>query len=297
MSLDNTQITSAYNYDTKNLIFLKPKDGSIPNSAVTFKRILMGTKNPDGSSGELIIETERLFSFGVAPNTNMQTGKTDGYTVSLCMWDMDAPTQKQKNWTDMFSKICDAASEYVLEHRDDIGKYELEKADLKKFNPLFFKRDKGKIVEGTGPMLYVKLLQNKKTDTITSIFYNEQGRDIEPMSLLNQRCLVKAAIKIEGIFIGSKVSLQIKLHEAEIKLKDNGVKRLMRPSNIDAASAESSTNILNKNNLQDDDAGSLKGDDEEDEDDEEDKPSSTPVPTRAPSPPPAKATVRRIAKK
>ena len=61
MSFDNTQITSASGYDVKNIIYSKPRDGSIPNSTVAFKRVQMGTRNPDGSIGELILSTERLF--------------------------------------------------------------------------------------------------------------------------------------------------------------------------------------------------------------------------------------------
>ena len=34
-----------------------------------------------------------------------------------------------------------------------IEKYDLEKADLKKLNPLYWKREQGKIVEGRGPTL------------------------------------------------------------------------------------------------------------------------------------------------
>jgi len=290
MSFDNTQITSASGYNVKNLVFGKPRDGSIPNSAVTFKRIQMGTKNSDGTMGELILETSRLFSFGLSPNVNMLTGKTDGYTLAICLWNMDTPSKQEKEFTETFTKICEAASEYILEHRDDVQKYELEKADLKKFNPLFFSKEKGKIIEGKGPMLYVKLLQNKKNDSITSIFYDKNGRDIEPMTLLNKQCFVKAAIKIEGIFIGSKVSLQVKLHEAEIEMKDSGVKRLMRPSGGDAASAAAAPapQPSQEEDGDDDDTGSLKGDDEE---------VATPPPPPVVEVAPAKSVVRRIAKK
>ena len=225
MSFDNTQLTTASGYNVSNIIYGKPRDGSIPNSSVTFKRVQMGTRNPDGSIGELILPTERLFSFGLSPNVNMTTGKTDGYTLALCLWNMDSPTKQEKEWTDTFNQICEHASNYILDHRDDVGKYELEKADLKKFNPLYLKKEKGKVVEGSSPMLYAKVTQNKKNDTITSMFYDTNGELMDPMTLLNKQCFVRAAIKVEGIFIGSKVSLQVKLHEAEIKMKDSGNKR------------------------------------------------------------------------
>ena len=302
MSFDNTQITTASGYNTTNIVYGKPRDGNIPGSSVTFKRIQMGTRNPDGTLGELILSTSRLFSFGLSPSVNMTTGKTDGYTLAMCLTNMDSPTAEEKAFLDTFNKICDHAVDYILQHRDDVGKYELEKADLKKFNPVYIKREKGKIVEGSSPMLYAKVLQNKKMQTITSLFYDKYGRDIDPMSLMNKQCYVKAAIKIEGIFIGSKVSLQVKLHEAEVELRESGVKRLLRPSAADAplppsqsfASTVQSESKEDDEDVDvdgDDDKGSLKGDD----DNEEVAPS--PV-ERAPSPPPApaKAPVRRIGK-
>jgi hypothetical protein len=303
MSFDNTQITSASGYNTSNIVYGKPRDGNIPGSSVTFKRIQMGTRNPDGTLGELILSTSRLFSFGLSPSVNMTTGKTDGYTLAMCLTNMDAPTQEEKAFLDTFNKICDHAVDYILQHRDDVGKYELEKADLKKFNPIYIKREKGKVVEGSSPMLYAKVLQNKKMQTITSLFYDKYGRDIDPMTLMNKQCFVKAAIKIEGIFIGSKVSLQVKLHEAEVEMRESGVKRLLRPSAADApappvqsfASAAHSESKEEEDGDADvdDDKGSLKGDD--DGDDTEAAPSPA---ERTPSPPPApaKAPVRRIGK-
>lgn len=290
MSFDNTQLTVASGYDVNNIIYGKPRDGAIPNSSVTFKRVQMGTRNPDGSIGELILPTERLFSFGLSPSVNMTTGKTDGYTLAICLWNMDAPTKQEKEWTDAFNRICEHASNYILDHRDDVGKYELEKADLKKFNPLYLKKEKGKVVDGASPMLYAKVSQNKKTETITSMFYNTTGELMDPMSLLNKQCFVRAAIKIEGIFIGSKVSLQVKLHEAEIKMKDSGVKRLLRPElpveKKEVGAAEVVLNAFEELAV-DDDTGSLKSDDEEDTDEKK-----VEVP-----PPVSSKPVRRTAKK
>ena len=287
MSFDNTQITTASGYNTSNIIYGKPRDGSIPNSSVTFKRIQIGTRNSDGSVGELILATQRLFCFGLSPSVNMTTGKTDGYTLAMCLSNLDAPTKEEKDFIETFNKICDHASDYILQHRDDVGKYELEKADLKKFNPMYLKREKGKIVEGSSPMLYAKVLQNKKNDTIniTSIFYDGNGHDIDPMTLLNKQCYVKAAIKIEGIFIGSKVSLQVKLHEAEIKLKDSGVKRLLRMPEADSQEVQPSTSQPIDESDSEDDKGSLKGDDDDEK-----------VVERTPSPV-KNAIVRRIGKK
>ena len=137
-------------------------------------------------------------------------------------------------------------------------------------------------------MLYAKVSQNKKTETITSMFYNTTGELMDPMSLLNKQCFVRAAIKIEGIFIGSKVSLQVKLHEAEIKMKDSGVKRLLRPElPVEKKEVEVFSNTFEELTVVDD-AGSLKSDD--DEDIEEEKKVEVP-------PPVSSKPVRRTAKK
>ena len=270
MAFDNTQLTNiTKKFDTKKLRFAKPRDGSIPNSTVVFKRIPIGTENDDGSLGDLVIPTtDNLYSFGLSPNTNMQTGKTDGYTLSLCLWNKDAPTDEQKKWVENFTNIIDAIKDYLIEHRDDFGKYELEMADLKNFNPLYYKKEKGKRVEGSGPVLYPKVLQNKKNDIITTPFCNENGEDIDPMTLLNKACKATAAIKIESIFIGAKISLQVKVYEAQVKLFDNTIKRLLRkPESSSAVVMEAPVDVNPHHQEQkdDDDDDSVKGSDSEDE--------------------------------
>ena len=267
MAFDNTQLTHiTKKFDTKALRFGKPRDGSIPNSTVVFKRIPIGVLNADSSLGELVIPTtDNLYSFGLSPNTNMQTGKTDGYTLSLCLWNKDAPTDDQKKWVENFNTIIDAIKDYLIEHRDDFGKYELEMADLKNFNPLYYKKEKGKRVEGSGPVLYPKVLQNKKNEIITTPFCNERGEDIDPMTLLNKACKATAAIKIESIFIGAKISLQVKVYEAQVKMFDNTVKRLLRkPDSSSDVVMEAQVDDVQESKV-DDDEDSVKGSDSEDE--------------------------------
>lgn len=291
MSFDNTQLTSAFGYDVKKMVFGKPKDGSIPNSTVVFKRIPIGTRNTDGSLGELVIPTNRVYSFGLSPNTNMQTGKTDGYTLSLCLFNRDSPSKEEKEWVDTFNNIVEHIKKYLVDHRDEFGKYDLEMSDLKKLNPLYYKKEKGVVVPGAGPVLYPKVLQNKKNDSIITPFCNENGDDIDPMSLLNKHCYATAAVKIESIFIGAKISLQVKVYEAQVKVFDNAPKRLLRKpqsseevvmddkpdEDYEKSSAASSSSV------QDDDDDSVKGSD----DDEPPKPVAA-APTKV-------ATTRRVA--
>lgn len=289
MSFDNTQLTSAFGYDVNNMRFKKPIKGSIPNSTVEFLRLPIGTKNPDGSYGDLIIPTVAdLYSFGLSPSENMTTGKIDGYTLSLCLHNREGATDEEKQWVDTFNKIVDHIRKYLIDHRDEIEKYELEAAELKKLNPLYYKKEKGKIVEGTGPVLYPKVLQNKKNQSITSVFCDQDGNDIDPMSLLNKRCRVTAAVKIESVFVGSKISLQVKVSEAQVKLIDNVPKRLLcKPesnqkvvfeSSLSSSSTEAAKpSFSGANDEDEDDDGSIKGDDDS-KDEEDDKPTPPPAP-------------------
>lgn len=297
MSFDNTQLTSAFGYDVKNIRFRKPVDGSILNDTVKFKRIAIGTKNPDGSLGELVIPTLQVYSFGLSENVNPQTSKTDGYSLSLCLYSKDNVTEEQKKWVETFNSIVEHIKQYLLDHKDDIEKYELEPADLKKLNPLYYKKDKGKIVEGTGPTLYAKVMQNKKNNLITTPFCDENGKDIDPLSMLGKRCYATAAIKFEGIFIGSRISLQVKVYEAKLKLIDSAPRRFLQSMSsssdvvYDEKTQESpvvktSVSTTSTSNVDDDDTGSINGDDDDE------KPNTVQVQS-TPQPSAPKAPTRR----
>ncbi len=232
----STQLTSIDKFNVSNIIFGQVQKNKIPGSVLTYQRINISTKYPDGTVGDLIIPTPLLFSFGVQESKSMETKETNGYVMPLCMWDRNNPSAEEKAWTDTFDEICNACKQYLVEHRNEIGKWDLEMNDLKKFNPLHWKRDRatGKIEEGTGPTLYVKLISSRKdgTDKILTMFYDEQtGKEINPLDVLNKYCHVTAAIKIESIFVGKNPSLQVKLWEAETRVHGGTVRRLLAPSN------------------------------------------------------------------
>ena len=265
---DSTQLTSASGYDTSMMRFSEPVSGSIPNStpAISFQRINISTEYPDGSSGDLILPTERVFSFGVSENVSMDTGKVNGYVLPLCLWNRDGPTKEEKEWSDTFNAIVEKCKDHLLENREEVGQYDLERNDLKRLNPLYWKRDKGKIVKGTGPTLYAKLIVSKKQNKIITQFYDTDNNDLDPLTLLQKYCTVKSAVKIESIFIGNKISLQVKIFEAEVKLMQSGIRRLMRPKANPRvlATTPAVNNPLNEENEnEDDDSGDIPVESEE----------------------------------
>jgi hypothetical protein len=212
------------------MIFSEALAGTIPKSVppINYKRISIQTLNEDGTTGDLILPTSQLFSFGVGENTNPETGKVNGYVMPLCLWNRDGASHEEKDWSDTFDRIIDTCKDHLVANREEIDRYELEKRDLKKFNPLYWKRDKGKIVDGTGPTLYAKLIVSKKQNKIVTMYYDSDGEEVDPLSLLGKYCYAKGAVKIESIFIGNKISMQVKLYECEVRLTDTGMKRMMK---------------------------------------------------------------------
>jgi hypothetical protein len=229
------------------MVFSKPLIGTIPNSSMSFKRINIGTRNEDGTLGELIFETERLFSFGISENTDPSSGKITGYSMGLCMWSKDGATKKEKEWTDTYNAVVEKCKDHLIETSSSVGLHDLEKSDLKKFGALYRKRDdKGKIVESVGPTLSAKLIQNKKDNNVMTVFYDQNGNDINYTSLVGKKfCNIKGAIKIESIFIGAKIAFQVKLYETEVQMIESGMKRLLpRPIVKPAVTTTTASNPL-----------------------------------------------------
>ena len=284
----SVQLTSASGYNPKkSIIFSECQKGSIPDSKppINYRRINISTTYPDGSTGPLIVPTGECFSFGLSENLNMDTGKPNGYVVPLCLFNRDGPTKAEKEFVETFEAIIDACKDHILENKDEIEKYDLEPSELKKLNPLYYRREKGKIVEGTGPTLYAKVIISKKQgDKILTQFYDPSGEPLDPMTLLQKYCAVKAAIKFESIFIGNKISMQIKLYECEAKLLETGMPRLLaRPKADNRVLAQTpNTNPLGDGDASDNDAGSVK--------DEEEEPEPEPEPVK-------KKVVRKVVKK
>ena len=253
----NTQLTSAINYNTNNMVFSKPMSGKTTTNLPPTYRIQINTRNADNTIGELIITTSTIFSYGVQENKAFGSEKMDGYKMPLCMWSKEGATVEEKAFTDTLNNIVDKCKEHLVDHRDEFEKYDLEVTDLKKLNPLWWKKEQGKVVQGVGPVLYAKL--GKKKDYITTIFYDvETGEELQPLDILEKYCFARAAVKIESIFIGSNISLQLKLHEVEVRLLDQGPKRLLRATSV------KSTPVLYENQPTEQDDFSVSESEEED---------------------------------
>lgn len=288
---ENTQLTPVEGYDPKQrMIFSEPILGSVPDSKpkIEFKRINISSRNEDGSEGELIFPTERLFSFGVSENVSQETQKVTGYTFPLCLWSRDGPTPQEKQWTDTFDAVVENCVDFLLKKKEDLDIFELQRSDLTKskggLNPLYWKKEKvkdektGKMVlravPDMGPTLYTKLIYSKKNDKFLTQFFNasDDSEQLNALDLMGKYCYTNAAVKIESIFISGtgKISLQVKLYEAVVEPSKAGMKRLLarpkaRSMVLEAKNNKSiSSSVMEENdNFSEDETGSLVGSENE----------------------------------
>jgi hypothetical protein len=239
----NTQLTLAEEYKNDNVVYAKANQESIPGDAgMTYHRINLMYRNSDGTVGEFIVPTEQLFSFGVSENTSPETKNVTGYSLPLCLLGRDNSTPEEQAFVDMINSLVEHTKKHLLtdEVKSSLEAWELEASDLKKLNPLYYKKVKGKVVEGTGPVLYAKLLikKNKKTSEIAirTVFYEEdvydedgEPKEIPAVDLIGGFCHAKAAIKFESIYSGSgKIRFQIKVLEADIHRIGQNKRRFLR---------------------------------------------------------------------
>jgi hypothetical protein len=245
----DTVLTDAQTFDPSRLVFSEPIVNSVPNSAVpiNYRRINVMVRNRDGTIGDLVLSTERVFSFGISENLNPQTKEVNGYSLPLCLYNKDGPSERERKWVETFDAIVERCKSHLLEHRDDIEKYELERSDLKNLNPLYWKKERGRIVPGTGPALYCKLIVSRRDGElkIISMFRDKTNKnDLDPEELMKKYCWVRTALKIESIYIGNSISLQVKLWEAEVEVMEKGMKRFLddpeRPRLLDSDKGSSS---------------------------------------------------------
>lgn len=236
----DNQLTNATDYDTSNLIFAKPYSGSIQGNgpSISYKRINIQTHNVDGSVGDLILKTPRCFSFGVSENTSQETGVVNGWSLPICLHTQGGATEEETEWVKTFENIVEACKDYIMENKEEMDQFDLVRQQLNKIaSCLYVKKEKfkdpatGKTkerpVDGASPTLYAKLIYSKKNEKFVTKFYDEDDNPLDPLDLLGKYGYADCAIKIESIFVGSKISLQVKMYECNYELASSGMKRLL----------------------------------------------------------------------
>lgn len=216
----STQLSDYKTYDMENLI-LQPLE-----KRTDVRKIRLLTHNLDGTRGDLIFSSPRLLSFGVQ---KIHDGETlVGYQMPFVLWGKNGPTPDEKAFVDRIEDITGVLKQHILNHREDLDRPELNENDLSRLNPLYYKPD-------AAPLLYVRLntFRNEDGLRVRTMFIDDHTKQsVDPMMVLNKRCLVYAAIRLDSIIVGSKVRFQLKLLEARVRFLDRGFRSLLEPGKV-----------------------------------------------------------------
>ena len=207
------ELSSYDNVNKENIIFNKIREFNIKDTKKSYSRIPIEIKYGGKLKGPLILETPFLFSFGLSKNLDKNTGKTNGFTIPICLWKRDSkPSDREKEFYDVVNIIKDLCDKH-LEKYENI---------LPLHSPFYYKqveyvdkkgKKKTKIDDTSAPILYAKVIYSEKSKKFLSLF-----NKVDPMKYLDQNCRVKLALVFEGIYISdTTTSLQIKVHECFFK--------------------------------------------------------------------------------
>lgn len=248
----SNQLINPLSFDTDDIIFSNPQIKNIPNSKLTYQTIAINVKNSDGTIGSLLIPTNKVFSFGVSESKDPKDPeKITGYSFSLTLHGQEGPTPEEKKWIETFKKVVETCKQHILSVKDSIGQEELTEPELRKFNPLYYRKDKEtkKVIPDSAPTIYPKLIVRKNKDgtfgAVQSLFSDFDGNPIDAMTLLGKRCKAEAVVKVESIFVGAKMSLQLKLYEANVEIIESAIKPLLRRPKVPSRLLESGGTSMN----------------------------------------------------
>ena len=242
----NTELINLNEFDLNNVFFDAPQEFEIQqgNKTIKYYKIAVGATNKKGGVGEFVFDLPFFcHSFGVDEFQN-DAGKATNHSISLSLVDMNNPTEEQTGLVSRFTEFVERVKDHLLSVKKEFKKPTLEKNDLKKFNPMYQSLDEDGNPKGTAWYFSPKLLERKSfnkedpTDVqikIESKFYlddqtDEDGEPVEisPLEFLGKKHFkFRGAIKVESIYIGSKISLQCKIYDGVVRHVTNERKRLV----------------------------------------------------------------------
>jgi hypothetical protein len=253
----NTQPTAIEDFDVKNLIFDEPMFGQVPNQPIKFHRVNMGYRNPDGTDGELVFELKDYSSFGIQENRDSKTQELQGYSVGITFGEYKQDsTEYDCNVVEVFDSLVSKCKEHLL--KPEVYKAcklkELYITDLRNMAPHAQKKDKetDEIIEDSHYSIYPKLMWGKEREimdektgeskVIPAKFKTELWDDdeaqlgnkvlLDPIESIGKRCRIRPFVKVRGVFVGSKIKLQLELYAAGISIQkqeqQSGYKSMFR---------------------------------------------------------------------
>jgi hypothetical protein len=253
----NTQPTSIEDFDVNNLVFDEPIFGQIPNQPIKYHTINIGYRNPDKTVGELVFELKDYSSFGITENRDAKTEELQGYSVGISFGEYNQkPAEYDLKAVEVLDAVVESSKDHLL--KPEVYKAcklkELYRTDLRNIAPHAQKKDKvtEEIIEDSLFSIYPKLMWTKEKEYIdektgdkkivpskfkTELWDDDEAQlgnrvDLDPLDCIGKRCRIRAFVKVDRIFVGSKIKLQLKLYAAGLSIQKqeqkSGYKSLFR---------------------------------------------------------------------
>lgn len=195
---------------------------------------------PSGNLGPLIFDSPMMFAKGVYVDDN------GTHSVPFFMQDKDQPTEDQIAHIHAWEKLHYFVKKWIVDNLEP----------LKKINGKLFKKiksvddiddtilsevmwrptnDDGEIDESASPIMFCAKLIEKKGDepVIYTKFFDQNNNRCNPLDFEGSKekpfyFPIEPALQIESIWIGKKVSIQVKIAEANVVRRDPTEERRMK---------------------------------------------------------------------
>jgi hypothetical protein len=239
------------NFDTSSIVFLPIKEET--TGPYKGKRINLGVKYEDGSIGNLIFKTTKLYSFGIKEFKDESTNRKS-HSFSLSLWNKNGPSDEEKLWTDKFTSIVDYLKNYLLKNKKEYKLAKLQEGNFSQFCSAYKQKTDDETGELIGsPVLYPKvwIKYDRDTNEIEKVFSTfkevKSGRELSIQELLGSRCEAKSAIKLESIYINSAMNCFLKVTVLQSNVK------ILEPMKMSYLSSDSENENESVGTFSDDD--------------------------------------------
>jgi len=166
------------------------------------------------------------FCYGLQESKFKDEKKQVRFTAGINVIPSNNPSEEQINWVNDFrTKIVQPCKQAVVDKKQDVKKPNITIASDLLNAPAF-----SRLTESKNGDLILNCKIRQYGDQIRTDFVDKKTKQsIPPRDMINKRCNVSIDLLIETIFIGTTITMQVKLDRAFVTEKKQPViKRVMR---------------------------------------------------------------------